>query len=380
MKIAISILCENPERRTGLTTLFHEFIRHGLKLFPDVRWLIFAGPDQEWVLSDPRIELDRRFPANNHLGRRLFADHFQVPVAARAAGADALMTVGFVPARKTLPTAMQVFSLQHLDRQNRTGLARELYRRWATRFTWPKADVVITNSQFAATQLLQVHPHFTGKLVQSYEGLQHDLFFPQPAPGETEALQEAFGIAPGYFLWISNFYPYKQADLLLRAYATLPAAVRERRPLVMSGGEWEGQREAAKSLTETLGIAANVKFLGWIDDRWLGPLYRHARAFCLPSREETFGRCVIEAMACGAPSVVNDIPVMREITGEHALIVDYRDTARVASALEKLDADGAQHAEWRRRGLEWTKQFSFERLCQERVAAVRRIVKLRAES
>ena len=126
MKLALSMLCENPLRKTGLTTLFHEFVSRGLELFPEVRWLIFAGPNQEWTINDPRVEMVRDFPANDQLNRRLFADHFQVPAVARARGADVLVTIGFVPFRKCLPTAMHVFSLQHLDKNNRVGFAREI--------------------------------------------------------------------------------------------------------------------------------------------------------------------------------------------------------------------------------------------------------------
>ena len=48
MKLALSILCENPGRKTGLTTLFHELVAHALPLFPDVDWIVYAGPTQEW--------------------------------------------------------------------------------------------------------------------------------------------------------------------------------------------------------------------------------------------------------------------------------------------------------------------------------------------
>src|SRR5436190_2251118 len=121
MKFALSMLCENPGRRTGLTTLFHQFVSHSLRIFPDLHWLLFAGPNQEWSVLDPRIEVVRDFSANDNLKRRLFADHFRVPAVARDKGADMLVTTGFVPMRKSLPTAMQVFSLQHLDRQNQVG-------------------------------------------------------------------------------------------------------------------------------------------------------------------------------------------------------------------------------------------------------------------
>jgi glycosyltransferase involved in cell wall biosynthesis len=106
----------------------------------------------------------------------------------------------------------------------------------------------------------------------------------------------------------------------------------------------------------------------------LAPLYRQAAAFCLASREETFGRCVIEAMACGTPCVVNDIPIMHEVTAGHALIIDYRDAATVAEALQKITADHELAARLRRDGLIRVREFTFEKLAAERITAIRRMI------
>jgi glycosyltransferase involved in cell wall biosynthesis len=374
MKLALSMLCENPRRRTGLTTLFHEFVSRGLKLFPSVHWLLFAGPNQEWTVDDPRIEVDRTFPANDQLNRRLAADHFKVPSVALAKGADALLTVGFVPARKCLPTAMHVFSLQHLDKNNRIGPARELYRRWMMKFSWPRADLIITNSDFAKSQILSVYPNFQDRIVRSYEGVQHEQFNPTAAKGEADSLKAQFNLEPGYFLWISNFYPYKQPELLLAGYARLAVEVRRRHPLVMVGGSWEGVLEAAQAQAKNLRIAEDVRFLDWVDDHWIAPLYRHALAFCLASREETFGRCVLEAMACGIPCVVNDIQIMREVTDGHAILLDYKETSRLAAMLTEVAADATLRARLRLVGLERAQHFSFDRLTTERITAIQRVV------
>src|SRR4051794_34838713 len=113
MKLALSILCENPLRKTGLTTTYHEFVSRSLKLFTDVSWVVFVGPNQDWRVNDPRVQVVRDFPANDQLNRRLAADHWDVPAVARDLGANVMISTGFVPIRKLLPTVMHVFSLQH---------------------------------------------------------------------------------------------------------------------------------------------------------------------------------------------------------------------------------------------------------------------------
>ena len=371
MKLALSILCENPLRRTGLTTTYHEFVARGLKLCPDVSWVVFVGPNQPWRVEDPRVEVVRDFPANDRLKQRLIADHFQVPAAARARGADAMISTGFVPVRKCLPVVMHIFSLQHLDKTNQVGFARACYRNWLMKYSWPKADLIITNSQFAKSQILSVSAAFGDRLVQAYEGLQHEQFNLHAEPDEAEKMRAKFNFPPGYLLWISNFYPYKQAPLLLAAYARLAAATRRAHPLVMVGGDWENELNRCREQVQTLGIATDVKFLGWVGDEWLAPLYRHARAFVLASREETFGRCVIEAMACGTPVVVNDIPIMQEVTAGHAVIVDFEDAAKSADALRQALTDEPLRARLRSDGLRRAQDFTFEKFAGERLQAIR---------
>jgi alpha-1,3-rhamnosyl/mannosyltransferase len=376
MKLALTILCENPLRRTGLTTLFHEFLSRSVNLFPDLKWVVFAGPEQDLGVESERIQWVRRFAANDDLKRRLWADHLRVGPLARGLGAQALLTVGFVPLRHSLPTVMHVNSMQHLSRNNQVGSLRQVYRVWMTRRGLRRAALVITNSKFAAGQILAACPAVRDRLVVSYEATQPQ-FVPEGTPGEAGRLKDQFGLAPGYLLWVSNFYLYKQADLLISGYAALPEAVRARMPLVMVGGEWQGVLAAVRRQVAQRGVAADVHFLGWVADEWLPPLYRHARAFCLPSREETFGRCVTEALASGTPCVLNDIPVMREVAGDAALIINFADPARVTQTLQRLFDDAGLRARLRQAGLAQAARFSFDRLTRERVEAVRSLLEQR---
>lgn len=373
LKIALSTLCENPLRRTGLTTTFHELVKHSVAQFDDVEWVVFAGQRHEWALKHDRVRVVREFPANDRMKQRLVADHICLPRRAKILGAQALVTVGFVPLRKALPTVMHMFSLQHLDRSNKVGFFRKIYRAWMANRGFNRADAILANSQFTRSQILAVNPGCEDRLILSYEGLQHEQFHPQADPDEPRALERELGFKPGYLLWVSNFYPYKQAELLLGAYALLPDDARKRMPLVMIGGGWGGGADNAAARARMLGIDGDVRFAGWVDDRWLPALYRQARIFTLPSREETFGRCVLEAMACGTPCIVNDIPIMHEVTAGHAAIVDFRDAAAGASSLLRLATAEGEREALREAGIRRAADFSFEKLARERIEVIRRV-------
>lgn len=340
--------------------MFHEFVTHALRLHPDVNWIVFAGPDQPWEVVDARVEVVREFPANDRRAARLRADHFQVAPAAKARGAAALLTVGFVPMRPVgLPVVMHVFSLHHL--RAGAGLGA-IYRRWAVARGLKRAALVIANSQWTASQLGTVR----SPVLVSHEGVQRERFTPTgPAGG---APME--GLPPEYLLWSSNFYAYKRTELALAAYARLAPAVRTRFPFVLIGGDWEGGRARAEAAARSLGIERDTRFLGWVDDAALPALYRGARALVLSTSEETFGRSVTEAMACGCPCVLQDLPVLREVTDGAALFTDFCDAAAAGAALEKICSDDALAARLRAEGLRRAEVFSFEKLARERMAAI----------
>jgi glycosyltransferase involved in cell wall biosynthesis len=358
VKLALSTLCENPRRRTGLSSLFHEFVAQSRRAHPDVSWLVFAGREEPWPENDPGVEVCRGFPSNERPVARLFADHLWVAAEARRRGAAALLTVGFYPMRPAaLPVVMQVFAVDHQDRT--VGAIRSIYRRWAVGRGLGRAALVITNSLWARSAL---EPAAAPVLV-SPEGLRHDLFKPEGPAG-------APGVTGPYILWASNFYAYKRVELVLAAYAGLSPGMRGQFPLVLAGGDWSGGRARAEAAAERLGIRKNVIFLGWVADGILPALYRGARAHVLSTSHETFGRSVLESLACGCPNVIQDLPVLREVAGDSALYVDYGNAPLATRQLELICGNDELRARLAASGVVRAGQFSFERLAAERVGAI----------
>jgi glycosyltransferase involved in cell wall biosynthesis len=361
---ALSTLCENPRRRTGLTTFFQGFVAAARMEFPEVRWLVFAGPEAPWNESDAGVEIVRDFTANDRRAARLWADHFRVGPAAKARGANALVTVGFVPIRTAgLPVMMHVFSLHHLRAGGGWG---GWYRKNAVARGRCRAALVVANSQWTAGRLAGG----AAPVLVSFEGIDHARFTPTGGKGGLD-------LPPEYLLWASNFYAYKRADLALAAYAGLAPELRARFPLVLIGGDWAGGRERAEAAAREWGVAADTRFLGWVDDAELPAIFRGARAQVLSTTEETFGRSVAEAMACGCPCVVQDLPVLREVAGDAAVFCDYADTPSATVALEMICADDALAARLRAEGPAQVARFSYAQLARERVGAMLEILEAR---
>lgn len=70
------------------------------------------------------------------------------------------------------------------------------------------------------------------------------------------------------------------------------------------------------------GSADRFRFVGWLAEDAVADLLASSDLMLAPSRLETCGLAVMEAMAAGCPVVANDIPTHREVAREAALYVD----------------------------------------------------------
>ncbi|MFH1876400.1 MAG: glycosyltransferase [Candidatus Omnitrophota bacterium] len=97
-----------------------------------------------------------------------------------------------------------------------------------------------------------------------------------------------------------------------------------------------------KTLVTRFALQYNVQFTGFADD--VGALLRDARLLVAPSiTEESFGRVIIEAFACGVPVIATRVGGYREIIQENVdgVLVEPKNTQEIGDAISRLLGDGA---------------------------------------
>lgn len=131
----------------------------------------------------------------------------------------------------------------------------------------------------------------------------------------------------------------KNYSLLLEA-ACLVATGRPDLVLLLAGdGELRAGLEAQAA---RLGIAANVRFLGWRRD--LPAIYAATDVFALTSRNEGTPVALIEAMATGVPGVSTDVGGVGDVIANSSMgiKVPLDDPRALAAAVERLFSDTGQ--------------------------------------
>ncbi len=179
-----------------------------------------------------------------------------------------------------------------------------------------------------------------------------------------------------YLLAVSVIYPHKNYETLLDAFALVVNKKSELDlQLVIAGGASDrGVFLSLQKQAEGLRISDRVHFLGSVEYERLPGLYRNALMFVFPSRLESFGHPLVEAMASGVPIVASDIPVCREICQDAALYFSADDASELAERIVTLIENQDLRRQLRERGLKRAQDFSWERTAAQMVEIFEEVV------
>ncbi|KND56446.1 Glycosyltransferase [Candidatus Paraburkholderia kirkii] len=119
--------------------------------------------------------------------------------------------------------------------------------------------------------------------------------------------------------------------------------------LDLPGSKWVAGEGPA--LAELKSRYTNVNYLGVLSQPELAKVYAAADVFVFPSRTDTFGLVLLEAMACGTPVAAYPVTGPIDVLGENgpgALYDDLREACLQALKIERADARAwAERFSWR---------------------------------
>ena len=165
-----------------------------------------------------------------------------------------------------------------------------------------------------------------------------------------------------YILALGNLLHRKGMDVLIRSYARLASP---RADLLIAGTG--GELEALRALSNELGVASRVRFVGFVSGVEKVSLYRGAEFFVCPSRREPFANVILEAMAAGLPVVATDVGGNRQLvgSGRHGLRCRSEDVEVMADTLGTLLDAPDRLSESRAAVPEYVARYGWERIAQE---------------
>ena len=178
-----------------------------------------------------------------------------------------------------------------------------LFRRWI-RFCYGLGDVVLTPTEYSR-RLLEGYG-LKPPVYSISNGVDTTFFSPDPA--RRTAFRSRWGLRRGEQAVISVGHTIARKGL--PEFLELAQRLPEVRFFWFG---WTDPCLVPQNVRESMAHAPeNVRFPGFVDRERLREAYCGADAFVFMSHEETEGIVVLEALACGIPTVVRDIPVYEE--------------------------------------------------------------------
>jgi glycosyltransferase involved in cell wall biosynthesis len=142
------------------------------------------------------------------------------------------------------------------------------------------------------------------------------------------------------------------------------------------------ERGNLENLAEALGVRANVRFVGGVDNAAMPDLLRAATVSINPSRADNMPISILEALASGVPVVstrVGGVPVLVE-DGVTALLVPPGEPEAMALAVLRLLSDVRLYECFRANGLESVKRYGWDHVSNLWSQTYRRVLAASADS
>jgi glycosyltransferase involved in cell wall biosynthesis len=239
---------------------------------------------------------------------------------------------------------------------------RKLYYASAQRRALTKAARLITTTKAMAGAVARVSPGAMDRL-RVIPLAAREVFHQQV---EEQPAIDLLGFDSPYFLVVGQFSPSKQQHLAVEAFARSSACLHK---LVLL--QRQTRKHPLLRLAKALGVEKRVVWLSHVELRELASLFRRATALIQPSIYEGFGLPIIEAMSCGCPVIVSDLPALREIVASAGILVPPSDVRGFAGAMSRLSSCPGYQQELAAAAVERSRDFSWDQCARQTLEVYR---------
>lgn len=159
-----------------------------------------------------------------------------------------------------------------------------------------------------------------------------------------------------FILYIGHRTKYKNFDFAVQVVKDLPKTYK----LIIVGNTLcDSEMEYLK-----LNLSEKFIFFGNVTNSELNDLYNISECLIYPSSYEGFGIPIIEAFKCGCPVVAQNIPAIKEIAENAALLIDGLDILRFRENILSLNKESIK-SNLVKIGLENSKKYSWDKCFSE---------------
>jgi glycosyltransferase involved in cell wall biosynthesis len=321
-----------------------------------------APADRFELCSSALLDHDRlwRFGGAGLSASRAHADVMFIPTAAT-------MPVGPVPAVCTIHDVTPITMPSH---STTVSAFQRVLLKGCARFS----RTIITSSECSKRDIVTHLGVPEEKVVVIHDGSDQSLFnTTSPDMPALAALRARLGIEKPYLLHHGTIQPRKNLKRLIQAFRLMLTNNADLDfDLVLVGGRGWASDEIVNAAAESNG-RGRVILAGILDDIDLALLIKGATLAVVPSLYEGFSLPMVEAMACGVPTIASNTSCLPEISGKALAYFDPLSIQDMAACMHAVLRDSDLSLRLRQKGLDRAREFTWERCARQTLEVLMKV-------
>jgi len=230
----------------------------------------------------------------------------------------------------------------------------------------------ITDSECSKKDLVAIYQLPPEKVTVAYLGYDRHTFNSSPVDRDGQrALLDRFGIHRPYIFHHGAIQPRKNLLRLVRACKELWQKCRDTDFQLVLAGPLGWKYEPVLAAANEVGVSGKVVLTGPLSDEHLAVLLKGATLCVIPSLYEGFCLPMVEAMACGVPTIASQASCLPEISGGVLRYFDPHAIDDIAATVEESLCDSSLRQTLVEQGLKRAAEFSWERCAAQSLLALR---------
>jgi glycosyltransferase involved in cell wall biosynthesis len=177
---------------------------------------------------------------------------------------------------------------------------RDQWQRWLTQYTLKRSTFFVSDAEVTRQRAIAYGMDARRTLVFPW-GVDLKHFSPAPRSQKKDG--------PFTLFCNRSWEPRYGVDVLARAFVRAAREREDLRLLLLGGGS---QGRLIQDILQKGGVWARVSMPGYISQKDLPRYYRMADIYISPSHIDGSSVSLMEALACGLPALVSDIPANKE--------------------------------------------------------------------
>lgn len=213
------------------------------------------------------------------------------------------------------------------------------------------------------------------KVTVVYDACDHNIFNAESVDAQAlAALKDRLGIQRPYLIHHGTIQPRKNLKRLIEAFRVMLEQEKDLDfDLVLVGQMGWSSEESIAAAQSVNSHRGKVILAGTVSNADLVLLLKGASLAVIPSLYEGFSLPMLEAMACGTPTVASGTSCLPEISGKALAYFDPLSVKDMAACIRGVLLNSELQNNIREKGLVRAREFSWERCARETLQVLMRV-------